>query len=101
MLRREEEKERVDGMSVGFRVAFLMTSREEKIADKGDRGDNCRCNQVGMRGQDLGKHWPWLDRICNSYYNSSLLTAGKAEYKYGFRCSGGGCMWIASIFLEK
>lgn len=26
------------------RIAFLMTSREEKIDGKGDRGDSCRCN---------------------------------------------------------
>lgn len=39
-------------------LAFLMTSREEKNHGKGDRGDNCRCNQVNMRGQDLGRHWP-------------------------------------------
>lgn len=31
------------------RIAFLMTSREEKIDGKGDRGDNYRCNRVNMR----------------------------------------------------
>lgn len=58
-LRKKAEKEKGRwNESCVQRVAFLMTCGEGKIDDKEDRGDNCICNCIGIRGWKLGRYWP-------------------------------------------
>lgn len=66
------------------RFAFLMARREGKLDDTENRKNNCwwkRVYKVTGPREALG-----FSRKYDSFYSSSPVTAGTAEYKHGFRC---------------